>query len=287
MNKFRKIWCVILNYNSADDCARSIADLKLQQNVDCGIVVVDNASSMEDLNSLRGICERTGVVLLENPVNRGYSAGNNVGLRYAAEHGAELAMIVNPDMRFPDTEYVSALSRVFELDDKIVVAASDILNIEGWHQNPNVPDQGWRSSFDWINGLIVGNRRPPNVKYEKNGICEKLSGCCFMIRTDFLQGIGFFDEYPFLYCEEAILAAQVKRSGMKMYYLADRQAIHYHVATSKGNTLSRFRQFCRSRTYFQWHYTDDNWFLKSIAIVSWYVWSWLMIVNAKIRSLFR
>ncbi|MCI5779182.1 MAG: glycosyltransferase family 2 protein [Lentisphaeria bacterium] len=274
----------MLNYNSSGDCIKSIANLQNQRNVDCEIIVVDNASHTDDLLELRKICADAGVTLLENHVNRGYSAGNNVGLRYAAAHGAELAMIVNPDMRFPDYDYVAALSRVFEKDDKIVVAATDILHIEGWHQNPLPPDRGGRSSFDWLWNLFRGNRRPDIQNYNESGACEKISGCCFMIRMDFLQSIGFFDEYPFLYCEEAILAAQVRRAHRNIYYLADRQAIHLHIAPTKGDPVSRMKQFLRSRLFFQWRYSDENIFSNVLTTVSFCIWTVAVVLSAKIKG---
>ena len=280
------IAAIILNYNSSDDCAKSLSDLKFQRDVDSKIVVVDNASRSDDLLKLRKICADADVTLLETPVNYGYSAGNNVGLRYAARHGAELAMIVNPDMRFPDCDYVAALSRVFERDDKIVVAATDILSAEGWHQNPTPPDRGWRNAFDWLRNLVRGNRRPDIQNYNKSGICEKISGCCFMIRMDFLQSIGFFDEYPFLYCEEAILAAQVRRAHKNMYYLAERQAIHQHIASVKGDPVSRMKQFMRSRFYFQWRYSDENLLSNVLTTVSFCIWTIAVIFSAKIKRVF-
>ena len=280
-----KIASVVLNFNSSDLCAKCIADLQRQRGNDAlEIIVVDNASRSDDLLELHKICADAGVTLLKNTVNSGYSAGNNVGLRHAAAQGATLAMIINPDMRFPDCDYVAALSQVFEQDDKIVVAATDILSAEGWHQNPTPPDHVWGSAFDWLRNLIRGNRRPDIQNYNKSGMCDKICGCCFMVRMDFLQSIGFFDEYPFLYCEEAILAAQVRRAHKKIYYLAERQAIHQHIASTKGDPVIRMKQFIRSRFYFQRHYSDENIFSNMLTMISFYIWAVVVILAAKIKG---
>ena len=127
---------VILNYNSSSTCEKCILDLQAQQDVELQVIIVDNASNVEDLLCLRKVCEKYQVCLLENKSNSGYSAGNNIGLKYASSLGCELALIANPDMEFPDKDYLRSLSEKFTVDENIVVVASDILHHEGWHQNP-------------------------------------------------------------------------------------------------------------------------------------------------------
>ena len=148
-------------------------------------------------------------------------------------------------------------------------------------------DNGWKSSLWWLKLNIGKPRRSSAAGYDKSGFCQKVSGCCFVIRMDFLQQINFFDEYPFLYCEEAILAAQVKAAGKKMFYVAEKQAVHRHVAGEKGNPIPKIKQFFRSRKYYHWQYTEDNVLLKSIATASWFLWCWRLILFTKLKSVLK
>lgn len=87
---------ILLNYNSSSDCRKCISFLKNQKNVEIEIVVVDNCSKSEDLCLLRTLCQEEQCTLIENKENRGYNAGNNIGLRYAVRKGYKYALITNP-----------------------------------------------------------------------------------------------------------------------------------------------------------------------------------------------
>ncbi len=274
---------VILNYNSSENCRKCIADLQKQRGIDFNIIVVDNASRTDDVAILQNICAENDITLIKNVHNNGYSAGNNIGLRYAAESGAEFALIVNPDMEFPDPDYLTILRKKFDDDKDIVVVASDILHHDGYHQNPMSPDRGWKSGFEFIKGLFkkVADLNATGFNYSR--VCEKVSGCCFMIRMEFLQEIGFFDEYPFLYCEEAILAAQVKQLKKKMFYIAEAQAIHRHIKSSKVAPVQMIKEWRRSRIYFQKKYAKDNFFFYILCYFLLHVY-FFALISAKFRK---
>ena len=268
-----KIATIILNYNSSADCRKCIGFLKAQQGVELEIVVVDNCSRNDERKAVETLCKEQGCTFIANNENRGYNAGNNVGLRYAAEKGYEFALIANPDMEFPQTDYLATLFAKMQEDYKIVVCGSDIVTPEGIHQSPMGKEGNWRGSFGWIKDLF-GNKNKENDaykfidNYKESHYCHKVSGCCFMIRTSFLEEINFFDEKVFLYCEEAILSRQVEMAGKRMYYLATAQAVHRHVKNEKGDPLKRFKAWGKSRCYFIDRYSNDHWFGKFLAKMS-------------------
>lgn len=264
-----KIAVIILNYNSFDDCRKCVSFLKRQEEVELKLVLVDNCSS--DGDKVEVLCREQGCTFIASSENRGYNAGNNIGLRYAAEKGYKYALIANPDMEFPQTDYVKRLVEAMEQDKEIVVVGSDIVGDDGIHQNPLVRDGNWTTSFNWVKGLF----RKKNIdayefidNYKESHYCAKVSGCCLMIRMDFIRKIGFFDEYPFLYCEEPILSRQVEMAGKRMYYLAEAQAVHRHIASTKGDPVKRFHQWKRSRIYFINRYCGDSWIGKTLSAFS-------------------
>ncbi len=273
MSKIDKIATIILNYNSSADCRKCIGYLKAQQGVEQEIVVVDNRSREDDRKAVETLCKEQGCTFIANNENRGYNAGNNVGLRYAAEKGYEFALIANPDMEFPQTDYLATLFAKMQEDYKIVVCGSDIVTPEGIHQSPMGKDCNWRGSFGWIKDLF-GNKNKENDaykfidNYKESHYCHKVSGCCFMIWMSFLKDIDFFDEKVFLYCEEAILSRQVEIAGKKMYYLATAQAVHNHVKSEKGDPVKQFKTWGKSRCYFIDKYSKDHWLGRQIAKLS-------------------
>lgn len=264
-----KVAVIILNYNSSDDCRKCMSFLKRQEGVELELVLVDNSSP--DGDKVEALCREQGCTFIASAENRGYNAGNNIGLRYAAEKGYKYALIANPDMEFPQTDYIKRLVAVMEQDEKIVVVGSDIVGADGIHQNPFVKDGNWRSSFRWITEPFKKKKMEAYDfidNYATSHYCAKVSGCCLMVRMNFIQGIGFFDEYPFLYCEEPILSRQVEMAGKRMYYTAEAQAIHRHIASTKGDPVKRFQHWKRSRLYFINRYSGDSWIGKKMASLS-------------------
>ena len=286
-----RIAVILLNYNSADDCKKCIGFLHKQEKVDTEIVVVDNCSQDQDRLAAKALCQELGCTFIANKENKGYNAGNNVGLRYAAGKGYEYALIANPDMEFPQADYLKRMVDCMESDKHIAVCGSDIITPEGIHQSPMKRDGDWRDSYGWFTGFF--KRQPKDTydfidHYESSHFCHKVSGCCLMVRMSFIKEINYFDEYPFLYCEEAILSRQVELSGKwKMYYSADIQAVHRHVKNEKGDPIPRFRQWKRSRMYFIDRYEGDHWLGKCIAKTALRLYINTMIFVSRIKRIIK
>ncbi len=285
-----RVAVIILNYNSSADCRKCIGFLKQQVNVDQEIVVVDNCSRYDDRIAVEDLCKEQECTFIANHENKGYSAGNNIGLRYAAEKGYEYALIANPDMEFPQKDYLKKMIEIMMDNPNIAVCASDIRTPEGLKQNPLLRDEGWRSSFRWIKEIFRGNKRSDSYdfveKRDESGYCNKVSGCCLMLNMKFIKGINFLDEAPFLYCEEAILSRQVEQSkSWRMYYFTEVLAIHRHVKSEKGNPIPRFKQWERSRMYFIKKYSGDLCIGRIISMISVKLYTFLMILNNKRKNI--
>ena len=267
-----KIAIIILNYNSSADCRKCISYLKQQVGIEQEIIIVDNCSTVNECKAVETLCKEQGCTFIANGENRGYNAGNNVGLRYAAEKGYEYALIANPDMEFPQKNYLATLIEAMRANEDVVVCGSDIIGPDGIHQSPMGRDGNWQGSFAWIRDIFRKKRQSDAYDFidnhKESHYCHKVSGCCFMIKTSFLKEINFFDEKVFLYCEEAILSRQVEQAGKKMYYLATSQAVHHHINNEKGDPVRRFKVWGKSRCYFIDRYSNDHWFGKQLAKLS-------------------
>lgn len=265
-----KVAVIILNYNSSLDCRKCVSFLKKQRGVELEIVVVDNCSRADDVEQLRQLCKEQDCILIENHENRGYNAGNNIGLRYAAEKGYKYALIANPDMEFPQVDYVKKLAEIMEKNPEVVVCGSDIVGNDGEHQNPMRRDGGWRTAYVWLSAVLTQQHvyGLPN-NYQESRYCDKVSGCCLMLRMDFIYQLGFFDERVFLYCEEAILSRQVERAGKRMFYTAEAQAVHRHIKGEKENHVPRFKAWIKSRLYFEREYNYQGCVSHALKVVGW------------------
>lgn len=265
------VGAVVLTYNSSEDLPECLAGLIAQTGVDLRLFVVDNASRPDERSQMETdflaalpegqllavenahskVVASSPAVFLRNEFNDGYSAGNNIGARLAESIGCETVLIVNPDVRVSNPAYVAALWKSMKEYPDCVMCASRILNIKGLDENPIRGIGFWEELF-WIRQYFPF--RPPAYVNEiissEPIVADKLHGCCFMIGISFLEKIGFFDDSTFLYSEEPILAAQVRKAGKYLILFPHLSVVHAHVASAKGNSSRRMLIFIESRLYF-------------------------------------
>lgn len=284
------IGVVILNYNSSSDTLKCIDFLSRQEDVALDIIVVDNASaSSDDVDALRMACESKGARFHAAPHNRGYNAGNNIGIRMALDAGCDAVMIANPDMEFPDTAYVATIYRELMSRPGCAAISGAILSPDGRYQTPMKPDGSWTGSLAWIRDVLsLRSKRSSNTDSFIDAPatphqCHKLSGCCLMLRGDYLREHGLFDENLFLYCEESVLSRRIEAAGCTMYYTSAVKAVHRHISGAKGDPRPRFRHWRDSRLYFIRRYSRWPWYGRMIASLSFRLYTFIMITLHSIR----
>ena len=246
-----KVMAVILNYNSYDDTVKCFDYLKKQEGVDLKVCIVDNKSTENRQDDLRQLADQDTFVII-NEDNKGFSAGNNIGLKKAAEENCNYSLIINPDVEIRDKDYLKKLSDLMDEDKTIAVAGTDIVKADGKHQNP-LREPYFLEEVFWRMAIAKNklSKKIPYVKnYSKSGVCQKLSGCCFMVDMNFMKDVGFLDEGVFLYSEESILAAQVRDKGLIEYYCADLSVNHLHKDSEGADKEKLMRYSVESKKYF-------------------------------------
>lgn len=247
-----KVFAVVLNYNSFEDTKKCVSFLKKQEQADLEICVVDNCSTDHTSAELEEYARQNQILFIANHENKGFSAGNNVGLRKAAELGYEYALIINPDVELRDNNYVRDAILQMDKDKSIAVLGTDVINKKEQHQNP-MRELFFFEEVCWPY-ISIRNRVKktlPYVKnYKKSGYCKKLSGCCFFIRLSFAKEIDYLDENVFMFSEEPLLAAAVKEKDYKEYYMASQHAYHMHKDKPKEGNKDNIHRFFESRKYY-------------------------------------
>ena len=278
MKNLPRIGAVVLTYNSAEELPGCIAGLMKQTGVDLRVIVVDNNSAHEakvqmerdfirtipkgmilEAKSVRDkILSNESAVFIRNSQNDGYSAGNNVGARAAAEMDCEAILVINPDVRLSDSLYVSKLAQLITFDVKTAVACSAVRNLSGAQENP-MSEPNFLEELLWPAKMIAS--AVFRLKGSENSIpsvpciVKKVTGACFMIRSDFLERIGYFDDAVFLYCEEAILMAQIQAEGWHIRMDPSFEALHAHRTQTKSDPVWRYQAWAKSRAYFHRTYS--------------------------------
>lgn len=255
----KKVAVVLLNYNSSVDCDKCIDFLLKQTYPIERIIVVDNNSAINDVEMLKTICKKNETVeLILNKENKGFSAGNNIGLMRATELGIDWCLIINPDVELRDVNYLDILLREIEKWPETVVAGSNIVLPSGEWQNPQRESTFWESFFWPIDSIKrkLFNTSNSYLGERVTGYCEKLCGACFVVCIDFMRTVNYLDENIFLYSEEAVLAAKVKMVNKRALFVNETTAHHEHYSVKKAPSRERMLKFIDSRLYYYEKYGD-------------------------------
>ncbi len=250
------------------------------------IFVIDNCS--DDSAKCKEYSSKYGCQFIQSQTNRGYNAGNNIGLKAAAEQGYGRALIANPDMIFTDRGYLEELNRVMDADPRCVAAGSRIFGPKGDDQSPMAddPNESAWSSWGWVKDMLPlrrGNRTWIDRPGEAH-TAAKLSGSCLLVDLEKIKSVGWMDENVFLYCEEAILARQAVREGWTMRYTPEVSIQHHHVSSEKGDPRPRFRTWRRSRLYYIRTYSSHGRFGRAIESLSIRTYTSMLILISTIRK---
>lgn len=222
-----RIWIIVLTYNGRDDTRRCLRSLETVRDA-AAVLVVDNASRDGTAAVVRA--EFPWCRLLENPVNAGFAGGNNVGMRYALETGADWALLLNNDTVVAPT-LVTRLAEAararpeFQLLGPVINALDrpDEVMSDGCVFNP----PGLNGFFQRLPVPVTGAGPPAVVEV------DVVNGCCLMIAAEVVRRVGYFDERFFLYHEETDYCLRAARAGFRCGVVGDVLVWHKRGAGTK------------------------------------------------------
>lgn len=226
----KKVAIIILNYNTwketLDEISLCSTVLKIQYP---DIIVVDNASSNDSAFRLQEESLKSKFVFLQSEKNKGYSAGNNIGLRYAYNKGYDYALILNNDILFDDAELIEKMTNIFSKDDNIAVVNTDIFSPDGHMSNRDAKKPTF---FDYTLGAFAYKNKGRIID-DLGGYAYiyRPQGCCMMVDLKKMDAIDYMDEHTFLYLEEPILAERLLKLNYKCALCTTSKIVHNHSAT--------------------------------------------------------
>lgn len=231
------LWTVVLNYNGLDDTRKCLASLAAAADPRLATVVVDNASDSDPAPVLRS--EFPWAHYVRNAINGGYAGGNNVGIRYALERGADYVVLLNNDTivapqfawrlaaAAPAHPQYGILGPVIHYMDEPDVVMTDGV----------VFNRAGTPGFFQRHAVPLGNGDGTSVTE-----VDIVNGCCMMIAARVFQNIGLFDERFFLVHEESDLCLRARRAGYRCGVLAESLVRHKGSSAFRrsGKRLQRY-----------------------------------------------
>jgi GT2 family glycosyltransferase len=235
MNKLPKVYIIILNFNSYKDTIECIKSLENISYSSYEIVIVDNKSRDNSVEEISKNCPNYKLLLSKE--NFGYASGNNIGIKYALEQGAEYVCILNNDV-IVKQDFLESLIETFNTDNTIGMVGPCICE----YNNKNIV-QAMGAYINLYRGLAMGQYEGKDYnKINKKFIqVDYLGGACFIVKAEVLKTIGLIPENYFLFYEETEFCLRARKSGYKLVCISDSKVYHKRSATiSKYSGLSYY-----------------------------------------------
>lgn len=244
-----RVAVVILNYRTPELVLEALESVSDQLGPDDAAVVVDNQSGGDDLEVIReGAARRglQGVRLVQSPVNGGFSAGNNLGIRAVRARGY---LLLNSDA----TLRPGALERLWQaLEEQpdVGLVSPRLLSPDGSTQA-----NCFRRHTPVSELLLAARTGPVQHLLQRWAVAEPpplqpewTSFAAVLIRREVVEQIGLLDEGFFMYYEDVDYCLRARAAGWRVLHEPAAVAVHLHAASSQMESLTARRR--RRPAYF-------------------------------------
>lgn len=238
-----QIYTILLNWNGKHDtleCLDSLMACNFSgQHV---VVVVDNASADGSQQAIRQ--RFPDVVLLQNDRNLGFAGGNNVGIGYALDQGADFVYLLNNDT-VVDSGMLNALFEAAVEHPEAGIFGAKVY----YHKNPN---RIWYAGAEWSQkhaGLVIDghDHEDDGKSWEELKPTGSASGCAMLIRSDVFRRIGLLDSRFFILWEEIDFCYHARRAGYACMFVPKAKLWHKVSSTFGAARSPRY-------LYFDWRH---------------------------------
>lgn len=247
-----KIGIVILNYKNYDltnGCIASVVKSSLTNLVKLEFYIVDNSSGNHSLEKIQEFTAQNSLdkvnsfYFIQSEINGGYAKGINLGIKKAISNNCNYIATINPDVTvktdsinelylgLKGSDYAMMGPKIYDLEGKLDVTCA--------RREPTLAGYFFR--------LGIFRKIFPNNSFVKNhyididdinsGIInvDIVSGAFMMFKSDVLQEIDYFDENTFLYNEEMIIHAKLKKLNYKTGI--NTKSIVYHLGGGSSQNV--------------------------------------------------
>ena len=257
----RKLVFIIINYNDYKTTKRLLDNIKDYKVID-KIYVVDNHSTDDSYENLKKLKIKRYEVI-ETSSNKGFAYALNIGAKKAIDDLGNVDIIFsNSDIIINSNEDLEDLKKT--LDKRLVGLVGPVVV-----QNGNLT-RGWHlpsTKNEILSNLPgIGKRFNKKIYYDDSyykgdsSEVEVISFCFFLIKSEVLKEINYFDDNTFLYYEENITASKLKRTQYKTLINNNVTIIHDHSVSVDKNIsyINKYKILKQSQMYFETNYNNAN-----------------------------
>lgn len=235
-----KIQVIIPNWNGWKMLQHCLQSLENQSFQDFSIIVVDNGSTDETVESLKTHYPHVDLISYEE--NTGFSVAVNAGIRKSS---ADLLVLLNNDMEIaPD-----CLEKLYGASLQHQDYDSFAIKMMNYHDRSLIDGAGDSVLRGGV-GYRLGTMETDGPVYSSD---REVFGACAgaaLYRRKFFETVGYFDEEFFAYVEDVDINIRARRLGLKCLFLASAVVYHIGSATS-GSKINAFTIRLSTRNNFK------------------------------------
>jgi len=233
---------VIVNHNLKDSLRETIESFKKVNYPNLQIVVSDNASTDGSQEMVRNVFP--DVHLLAHEKEQGYARAASLGMAFLADKTKYIFSTTNDVI--VDPEILNVLVDYAEKEPQAGVLGTKIYFFDRpdviWHAGGRIhPLHGHSYHIGW--------ERKDNPRYDRVRECDFVTGCGFLLRSEVVKKIGYFNEKLIFYSEDADLCYRVREAGYKVLYLPAARMWHKVSTTLAKNRPLQLRYSTRNSLY--------------------------------------
>lgn len=221
-------YAIVLSWNGKEDTGRCLESLSQVTRPALQVVCVDNGSRDGSVAAVRD--RHPEVHLIENGRNLGFSGGNNVGIRWAIEQGADWVVLVNNDATVAPDAIAAFAAAAAENPSAGILAGKLFL--------ADPPDRIWFAGqrfHAWLgySGRSRGEGRRDAKRYRRTEPTGRATGALMAVSREAITRIGLLDEDLFAYVEDVDWSLRAREAGFEVLFVPDAIAWH-RVASATG-----------------------------------------------------
>lgn len=236
-----KITIVVLHLERRDALLACLASCAKLDHDDHEVTVVENGSPPgPDWRAAAG----PRVRVLRSPVNVGYAAGNNLGIRDALARGADAVVLLNDDTLVA-ADVLRHLADAVAADPRAGALGPLILTADEsprvWFAGARFDPKACAFETPGVGDLAPDAPGPPRPS-------AYVTGCCLLLTRPALERVGLLDERFFLYWEDADWSFRAAAAGFTSVVVPSARIWH-RVSLSTGGPDSPLKAYHRVRSH--------------------------------------
>ena len=218
MNIYDDLTLIIVTYRSEALIVKNLAILKKFK-----VIIIDNSNS-EKLQLI--IKDYNNINLIRSSKNLGYGKAVNLGI---LQSNTYFVLTISPDILLSESSieilFTTFINNIDNIDN------IGLLGPSLYDANMKRRTNGTISYIKKLTGDKIFNSI--NNIPEGNICCEYLVGCCYLIKRDFFNFIGGFDEDFFMYFEDNDLCDRILQNNKLIMEVPSSKFIHLENSSSE------------------------------------------------------